>query len=251
MQIGPRPPIGGPARGGAPDPLKVAYDRAVRRFGSIEGVEIQVCASPGSGGKPVVALRHREGKADRCHIHFHGDQLYDGDVNYEGKIGPCLERAWQKDKDTVLLLPEANNEDQAPRSDWNNIRDLRLILKDGMKALGLGVDELVHSACSGHSAGGSVIAKAIARTPAEVVGFDRLELYDAAVSSTHNSVSDDERARVQRWCQQRPQQFLVVPGIMKSSWLTYVDRSRWTEKAEDHWSPLWDSLGQEREPAPL
>lgn len=228
--------------------LQASYDRAVKRFGQIPGVHIEVCQSSGSGGQPVVVLRREDGQNQRVHIHFHGDQLYDQQVNYEGEIGPCIQRAFESHPDTVFVLPEAANESKAPRSDWNNISDLRRIGQDGLAKMG--IDSVPHWSLSGHSAGGSVVAKALARgsNAQNLKDFDRIELYDAAVSSTHNPVSDGEREKIKRWCQKNPGQFLVVPGVMKSSWLEYIDRSRWTEKASDHWSPLWQSLGRERQP---
>ncbi|MBS2038277.1 hypothetical protein JST97_25055 [bacterium] len=228
--------------------LQASYDRAVQRFGGIPGVQIEVCQSRGSGGQPVVVLRHQNGQNQRLHLHFHGDQLYDQEVKYEDEIGPCIQRAWEAHPDTVFVLPEAANESKAPRSDWNNISDLRQIGQDALAKLG--IQSVQHWSVSGHSAGGSVVAKALARgsNAQNLKDFDRIELYDAAVSSTHNSVSDAEREKIKRWCQKNPEQFLVVPGVMKSSWLEYVDRSRWTEKASDHWSPLWQSLGRERQP---
>lgn len=224
--------------------LQAAYDRAVKRFGHIPGAHIEVCQSKGCGQTPVVVLRHQQGKNERVHLHFHGDQLYDQQQNYEGEIGSCVERAWNTHPDTVFVLPEAANESKAPRSDWKNISDLGQIGKDALAKLG--IESVAHWTVSGHSAGGSVVAKAIARGDTE---FERIELYDAAVSSTHNPVSERERETIKRWCKRNPEQFLVVPGVMKSSWLEYVDRSRWTEKAADHWSPLWQSLGQDRNPA--
>lgn len=228
--------------------MQAAYDRAVKRFGQIPGVQIEVTQSRGCGQTPVVVLRRQDAQNDRVHLHFHGDQLYDQDQNYEGEIGPCVERAWNSHPDTIFVLPEAANENKAPRSDWKNISDLRQIGKDALAKLG--IESVPHWTVSGHSAGGSVVAKAIARgaNAQNLKEFDRIELYDAAVSSTHNPVSDSERENIKRWCKKNPQQFLVVPGVMKSSWLEYIDRSRWTEKATDHWSPLWQSLGQARNP---
>ncbi|MFN8613179.1 MAG: hypothetical protein U0931_36915 [Vulcanimicrobiota bacterium] len=228
--------------------LQASYDRAVARFGNIPGVQIEVCQSRGNGGQPVVVLRHQDGLNQRVHIHFHGDQLYDQQVNYEDEIGPCVQRAWETHPDTVFVLPEAANENKAPRSDWNNVSDLRQIGLDALSKMG--IESVPHWSASGHSAGGSVLAKALARgsSSQNLRDFERIELYDAAVSSTHNSVSDAEREKIKRWCKKYPEQFLVVPGVMKSSWLDYIDRSRWTEKAGDHWSPLWQSLGRERQP---
>lgn len=228
------------------DPLQGAYQRALARFGNIPGVEIQVCQSAGNGRAPVVVLRHREGQNGTVHVHFHGDQLYDQEVNYEGQIGPCVERAWNAHRDTIFVLPEAANEDKAPRSDWNNVSDAPRIVQDALAKFNLDPAAVKNWTLSGHSAGGSVLAKCIARK--SVGKFQRIELYDAAVSSTHNPVSDSEREKIKGWCKKYPEQFLIVPGVMKSSWLEYVDRSRWTEKARDHWSPLWDSLGQVRSP---
>lgn len=220
-------------------PVENTKARAEKRFGKIPGVQIQVITSPGSSGKPVVVLRHAEGKHDKVQVHFHGDQLYDTNIGYDDKIGPCVERAWGKSKDTVFVLPDANNESAAPRSDWNNIKDVGRIVKD---AVG---ETPVHVTVSGHSAGGSPLAKALARGTEK---FDRIELYDAAVSSQHNPVSDAERAKVQKWCAANQGKILLVPGSMGSSWLTYVDKSRHTAKYNDHWNPLWQSLGQYREP---
>lgn len=231
--------------------MQAAYERAVKRFGYIPGVQIEVCQSRGCGQAPVVVLRRQDGQNKRVHLHFHGDQLYDQEQNYEGQIGPCVERAWNADPDTIFVLPEAANENKAPRSDWKNVSDLSQIGDDALARLG--IESVDHWTVSGHSAGGSVVAKAIARgsTGQNLQDFDRIELYDAAVSSTHNPVSASERETIKRWCKENPGQFLVVPGVMKSSWLEYIDRSRWTEKAEDHWSPLWQSLGQARNPAQL
>lgn len=228
--------------------IQAAYDRAVKRFGQIPGVQIEVIQSRGCGQTPVVILRRQDGQNDRIHLHFHGDQLYDQQQNYEGEIGPCVERAWNAHPDTIFVLPEALNENKAPRSDWKNVSDLRQIGNDALARLG--IESVPHWTVSGHSAGGSVVAKAIARgsNAQNLKEFDRIELYDAAVSSTHNPVSDSERETIKRWCKKNPGQFLVVPGVMKSSWLEYIDRSRWTEKASDHWSPLWQSLGQARNP---
>jgi len=180
-------------------------------------------------------------------VHFHGDQLYDQEAQYEKKIGDAVGRAWQKSPNTLFLLPEAANEDAAPRSNWKNISDLRQLTQDGLQKLGLGWENKATWTISGHSAGGSVIAKAMAR-PDALSEVTRFELYDAAVSSQHNPVSEAERKKIRAWCQDLPEQFLVVPGTMKSSWLDYIERSRWTAKASDHWSPLWDSLGQFRLP---
>lgn len=247
MKIRPSAPPPGPKQANS---LAQARQRAQRRFGHIPGVQIEVCASAGCGQTPVVVLRHREGPADKLHVHFHGDQLYDHEQNYDEKIGPCVERAWQKDNGTIFVFPEARNENQAPRSDWNNISNLATLAQDALAALQVPPEQIQSQVLSGHSAGGSVLAKLIARQqPGQgLPDLDRLELYDAAVSSTHNPVSERERAVIRKWCQQHPDQFLVVPGVMKSSWLDYIDRSRWTEKASDHWSPLWDSLGQQRQP---
>jgi hypothetical protein len=222
-------------------PVETAKARAEKRFGAIPGAQIQVITSPGSSGKPVVVLRHAEAspEARKVQVHFHGDQLYDANVGYEGKIGPCIERGWARSKDTIFILPEAGNESAAPRADWNNIKDIGQIVKDAVGP------EPHHVTLSGHSSGGSPVAKALARS---IERFDRVELYDAAVSSQHNAVSESERQRVQKWCKANLGKIVLVPGSMGSSWLTYVDKSRHTEKAHDHWSPLWQSLGQFREP---
>lgn len=222
-------------------PAETAKARAEKRFGKIPGAQIGVITSPGSSGKPVVVLRHAEAAPEsrKVQVHFHGDQLYDANVGYEDKIGPTIERGWGKSKDTIFLLPEAANESAAPRADWNNIKDIGQIVKDAVGP------EKHHVTVSGHSSGGSPVAKALARS---LERFDRVELYDAAVSSQHNPVSDAERQRVQKWCQANAGKIVLVPGSMGSSWLTYVDKSRHTEKANDHWSPLWQSLGQFREP---
>lgn len=229
--------------------LQKAYDRAQQRFGHIPGAQIEVVASPGNGGKPVVMLRHRDGKKEGydAQMHFHGDQLFDQRVGYDKEIGKAVERAWQKSKDTVFILPEANNENKAPRSDWNNATNLDRTMQDGLRGLGLDPSAAGSRTVSGHSAGGSVIAKALAR--GELRGADRIELYDAAVGSTHNHVSGPERARVAAYARSHPNQFVVMPGIMTSSaWNNYVDRSRFLPRASDHWAPLWNSLGQFREP---
>ncbi|GMU55607.1 MAG: hypothetical protein AMXMBFR33_47530 [Candidatus Xenobia bacterium] len=229
------------------DPVQEARRRAERRFGRIEGVQIAVHASPASSGRPVVVLRNQRGATEgfQVHTHFHGDQLYDQQVGYEQRIGSTVERAWQSNPDQVFVLPEARNESAAPRSDWNNIRNLGDLADGAVQASGLDPARAGRTVVSGHSAGGSVIAKAIARQDRLP---DRIELYDAAVGSTHNPVSPGERRALQAWCRDNPERFVVVPGVMQSSWLEYVDRSRWTERASDHWSPLWDSLGQAREP---
>lgn len=229
--------------------LQKAYDRARERFGHIPGAQIEVMASPGNGGKPVVMLRHADGTRDGYHaqMHFHGDQLFDQRVGYDQEIGKAVERAWQKSKDTVFILPEAQNENRAPRSDWNNASDLGRIMNDGLRGLGLDPAAAGSRTVSGHSAGGSVIAKALAR--GELRDFDRIELHDAAVGSTHNHVSAAERARVAAYARSHPHQFVVMPGIMTSSaWNQYIDRSRFLPRASDHWAPLWNSLGQFREP---
>lgn len=227
-------------------PSQTALERARRRFGAIEGAIIAVSSSPASGGRPVISLRNAQGSPTgyRVHTHFHGDQLFDGQVGYEDQIGPTIQSAWQHDPDQVFVLPEAANESAAPRSDWNNIRSLPGLNRAALTALSLDPDQAAHFTLSGHSAGGSPVARALARGEAP----DRLELYDAAVSSQHNPVSDSERRAVRAWCQRHPERIVLVPGIMRSSWLDYVDRSRWTARAADHWSPLWDSLGQERQP---
>lgn len=242
------------------DPLQVAYARAQRRFGAIPGAEITVTSCPASGGFPIVVLKNHNHPADQpakpssIQVHFHGEQLYDKDVHYDDEIGKAVERAWSKDSYTVLVLPEARNEDAAPRSDWNNISSVSDLVAHSLKAAKLGASEIGPKFLSGHSAGGSVVAKAIARAAsdlaveAELQSYQHIELYDAAVSSQNNPVGDAERSKIQAWCKQKPSQFVVMPGIMKSSWLDYVDKSRWTEKAADHWTPLWSSLGQFREP---
>lgn len=250
------PPTPRPAPTPSPDPtrrltpeLQKAYDRAQQRFGHIPGAQIEVVASPGNGGKPVVMLRHADGKKDgyNAQMHFHGDQLFDQRVGYDKELGQAVERAWQKSKDTVFILPEAQNEDRAPRSDWNNASNLGRIMNDGLRGLGLDPAAAGSRTVSGHSAGGSVIAKALAR--GELRDFDRIELHDAAVGSTHNHVSPAERARVAAYARSHPHQFVVMPGIMtNSAWNQYVDRSRFLPRASDHWTPLWNSLGQFREP---
>lgn len=227
-------------------PSQLALERARRRFGGIEGAVIAVSSSPASGGRPVISLRNSLGSSSgyRVHTHFHGDQLFDGQVGYEDHIGPTVAAAWRHDPDQVFVLPEAANESAAPRSDWNNIRNLPGLNRAALTALSLEPEQAGPFTLSGHSAGGSPVARALARGEAP----DRLELYDAAVSSQHNPVSDSERRAVQAWCRRHADRIVLVPGIMRSSWLDYVDRSRWTSRADNHWSPLWDSLGQERQP---
>ncbi len=229
------------------DPLQEARRRAERRFGSIEGVQIAVTASPASSGRPVVVLRNQRGASEgfQVHTHFHGDQLYDQQVGYEQRIGDTVARAWQGNPDLVFVLPEARNESAAPRSDWNNVRNLDELTRQAVEAIRLDPARAGSTVVSGHSAGGSVIARAIVRSDRMP---DRIELYDAAVGSQHNPISSDERRVVRAFCRQNQHRFVVVPGVMQSSWLEYVDRSRWTAPASDHWSPLWDSLGQAREP---
>lgn len=233
------------------DPVQQAYVRAVRRFGAIPGAEIFVTAVPASGGRPVVVLR--QASADRSHLtvqtHFHGDQLYDQDVDYDKHIGETVAAAWQKDANTVFVLPEAQNEYAAPRTDWSNLQSVPDTALQAVEASGLSWDGVVRTVVSGHSAGGSAIALALARGDDGLKQYDRIELYDAAVGSTHNPVSTGQRALIEAYCRDHEDQFLVVPGVMQSSWLTYVDRSRWTAPYTDHWSPLWTSLGQFRCPA--
>lgn len=240
------------ARLGPGDGLQGAYDRAVSRFGYIPGVEISVCKCSGSGDKPLVILRNQQGRREgfELHIHFHGDQLSDEKQNYEGKIGPAVERAWAKNLDTVFIFPESGNENAFSRCDWRNISDIGRIGVDGVTRAGLDPAKIGTRTVSGHSSGGTVLAKALARGAANegMAGVDRIELYDPVVSSTHNPVSSAERARVEKWCQEKPGQFVLMPGQMESGWLQYIDKSRWTSRVNDHWSPLWDSLGQQRQP---
>lgn len=228
-----------------------ALQRAQRRFGWIEGAVIAVSSSPASGGKPVVTLRNSRGSETGYHVHthFHGDQLFDQEVDYEHNIGATVKAAWDYDVNQVFVLPEAANESAAPRSDWSNIRQVGELTSRALGALGLDPGQAARFCISGHSAGGSPVAKAIARRDAGVKNADRVELYDAAVSSKHNPVSSAERRVIQAWCRANPSKIVLVPGIMRSSWLEYVDRSRWTEPAPDHWSPLWDSLGRDRDPS--
>lgn len=231
------------------DSLQKAFERAQKRFGHLLGVQIQVFSHPSSGNQPVVVLSNSLANGPRIlQTHFHGDQLYDKDVHYEDEIGKCVGRAWERTPNVVLVLPEAKNEDQAPRSDWNNIANVVNIADKALEQAGLNSADVAKRILSGHSAGGSVVAKAMARNDLGLGRYDQIELYDAAVSSQHNPVGDTERAKIKEWCRERPSQFLVVPGIMKSSWLDYIPSQRWTEKASDHWSPLWQSLGMERSP---
>lgn len=226
-----------------------ALARAQRRFGWIDGAVIAVSTSPASGGKPVVTLRNAHGSTTGYHVHthFHGDQLYDQQVDYEGHIGQSVAAAWERDPSQVFVLPEARNESAAPRSDWNNIRSVGELTRAGLVSLGLEPTQAERTTVSGHSAGGSPVAKAIAR--GDLGSVDRIELYDAAVSSQHNPVSDAERRSVRKFCAAHPERFVVMPGVMQSSWLDYIDRSRWTARASDHWTPLWSSLGRDRDPS--
>ena len=235
------------------DPLQKAYDRAVRRFGAIPGVAISVTSSPHTSMVPVVVLKNMaaDPTAYKVQIHFHGDQLFDHDVDYETHIGDSVATAWSKDLSTVFVLPEARNEDAAPRSDWANIVSVGGAVRQAVESAGLNWSGVRQTDLSGHSAGGSVVARALVRLaqsdPSEE-NFNRVELYDAAVGSQHNPVSESDRKLLKSYCAAHQEQFVVVPGIMKSSWLDYIDPKRWTESYKDHWSPLWESLGQYRQP---
>lgn len=202
----------------SPDALQMAFDRAQKRFGHLAGVEIQVFSHSSSGDRPVVVLSNAQAEGPRVlQIHFHGDQLYDKDVRYEDEIGKAVGRCWERTPNVVLVLPEAQNEDQAPRSDWNNVANVVALAERAVEQAGLSATDVGKRILSGHSAGGSVVAKAMARRDLGLEQFDQIELYDAAVSSQHNPVGDAERVKIKEWCQQRPDRFLVVPGIIRSS----------------------------------
>ena len=123
-------------------------------------------------------------------------------------------------------------------------------MAQGLATLKLDPSKATSLTLSGHTAGGSPVALTIAHDPKGCAEFDRVELYDAAVSSSLNPVDDSDRATLQAFIKGKPDRFLYVPGVMASSWRDYIDRSRWTAPEPDHWSALWDSLGQFRQPHP-
>jgi hypothetical protein len=225
--------------------LAPARERAQKRYGQIPGVHIDVLTCPSAGDKPVVVLSKPEALHDgfRLHLHFHGDQFEDDKVDYDQKIGPTIGQAWEKDGNIVFVIPESNNENAAPRVDWSNIKDSAQLTQEAFQS-----DKKVGSKIlSGHSAGGSPVAHAIAHGQAE--DFSRIELYDAAVGSTMNTVTTEERSQVQAWTRQHEDRFLYVPGVITdSAWRQYIDADRWTPPAADHWTALWQSLGQYRQP---
>ncbi|MHB2017346.1 MAG: GH25 family lysozyme, partial [Candidatus Xenobia bacterium] len=77
--------------------------------------------------------------------------------------GDAVAAAWQKDANTVFVLPEAENEDVAPRSDWSNIKCAADATHAAVEAAGISWNGVKRTVLSGHSAGGSVVALAIAR----------------------------------------------------------------------------------------
>jgi hypothetical protein len=233
--------------------LDGAQARAQLRYGKIPGVQISVVEVGGSS-KPVVVLRNAlsHGKPS-VQVHFHGDQYLDAQVGYDQHIGPTIGASWKNHPDLVFVIPESNNEDSGQRVDWSNVSNVGQMSREALKAAGVDPDQVGSRILSGHSAGGSVIARAIAAdSPApgyELKDFDRIELYDAAVGSTLNPISAAERDKVQQWTQSHEDRCLYVPGVIKSSaWKTYIDPSRWTKPETDHFTALWDSLGQLRQP---
>jgi hypothetical protein len=230
--------------------MRKTYDRAVQRFGKIPGAEISVTASPASEGKPVVTLRHAQADPKNLTVqtHFHGYQHMDKQVGYDKRIGDSVAAAWAKDPNRTFVLPDARNEG-AHHSDWNNVKNVTDLTRTAVEGSGLKWEGVKQRVISGHSAGGSPVAKALSRAQQGQEGrFDRVELYDPAFNSSPTQVTAQDRQRATEWVRSNQKNMLLVPGTMNSPWMQMIDRNRWTSRHSDHFSPLWQSLGQLREP---
>lgn len=230
--------------------MRKALERAQKRFGHISGAEISVSASAATEGKPVVLVRHAQADPNNLIVqtHFHGYMHMDAQVKYEKRIGETVAAAWARDPNVAFVLPEARNEG-ADHSDWNNAKNVTDAARTALEESGLKWDGVKTCILSGHSAGGSPVAKALARAQLGEEGvFHRVELYDPAFRSSPTVISEQEQARCESYVKAHQSDMLLVPGTMNSPWLKMVDKSRHTQRAKDHFAALWESLGQLRSP---
>lgn len=231
-----------------PSETQKAYDKAMARFGKIPGVQISVSASDASGGRPVVTVRHQgaDPKNLTVHTHFHGFQVYDKKVGYDDKIAKTVENAWGKDKNQVFVFPEAQDEaNPGYHAEWGNIASVHDLTKTAVEKAGLKYDGVQKTVLSGHSAGGTPVAKALARAQDGQDGpFTRVELYDAAVQSQGTAISRSERAGAEAYA--RSHDMLYVPGTMSTSWEGWIPQRNQTKRVNDHFEAVWASLGQAR-----
>lgn len=230
--------------------LQRAYDKALVRFGKVPGAQISVSASPASGGRPVVTVRHQgaDPKNLTVQTHFHGFQVYDKKVGYDQKLAQTVENAWAKDKNTVFVFPEARDEaTPGYRAEWGNIESVTSLTKKAVEEAGLPAAGVQRTVLSGHSAGGTPVAKALARAQAGTDGpFTRVELYDAAVQSNGTEISAAERKSAREYTQKHASEMLLVPGTMRNSWESWLPKSRHAKQENDHFETVWVSLGQFR-----
>jgi len=230
--------------------LQKAYDKAVARFGKVPGARISVSASPASGGRPVVTVRHQQADPKNLTVqtHFHGFQVYDKRVGYDDKIARTVDNAWAKDRNTVFVFPEAKDEaTPGYRAEWGNIASVRDLTKTAVESAGLPYGGVQRTVLSGHSAGGTPVAKALARAQEGQDGpFNRVELYDAAVQSRGTAISRSEMKAAQAYIKQHTSSMLLVPGTMRNSWESWIPQSRHTQGENDHFETVWVSLGQFR-----
>lgn len=230
--------------------MRKALERAQKRFGHIPGAQISVSASPATEGKPVVLVRHAQADPNNLTLqtHFHGYMHMDAQVKYEKRIGETVAAAWARDPNLVFVLPEARNEGQ-DHSDWNNAKNVTAAAQNALEGSGLTWQGVKTCILSGHSAGGSPVAKALARAQMGEEGvFHRVELYDPAFRSNPTVITEKEQARCEAYVKAHQSDMLLVPGTMNSHWLRIVEKSRYTERAKDHFAALWESLGQLRSP---
>jgi hypothetical protein len=236
------------AQGGAPTALQKSYDRAVARFGHIPGAEISVSSSPASGGQPVVLVRHRDADARNLTVqtHFHGFQHMDKAVRYDQQIGDTVEKAWDKNKNMVFVFPEARDEGQAHRrAEWDGLTSAHDLTRTAVETAGLSWNGVQKTILSGHSAGGSPVAKALARAQRGQDGpFSRVELYDAAMQSAGTNVTAADRDAARAYVTTHQADMLYVPGTMSTEWNRIIKHQ--TRGYHGHFDPVWTSLGQER-----
>ncbi len=190
--------------------LGITIDNVKSAYGDLKGAKILVIASHGNGGEPVVVMTGPKfNPADKARVitFYHGDNATVGDpVGSKAGINTRIRDAFDKQPQTVFVLPEAVREDgkpwregtDAPQSrdandyhaSWTNVRNQAETTDEALKAAGIPKDKVGTEIVAVHSRGGSVISRLMNLDPSgKSLRANRLELYDSLYGS-QNAVAE-------------------------------------------------------------